>query len=309
MGKKKMSLDIQTMNPTQVVLKLASQNQEELQKVSIQISSGNKNEDFKGFAADATTESFLSFKATLGDIDTHVRSNNTAISRAKVTDTAITNLQSIANDLSTLITERRNGASGSNLPIDVEVQGMLDKIAGELNVKFDGRYLFAGSKTNTAPIANIQTSNLDENGDPTDNYYQGDNDVPTVRSSDSETTTYGVLGNDSAFQSLIAAANLLKEGHDTNDDAFLSKAMDLVGTAVQQLATARANALTSIDRMTKSNSTHSDFKLLIQGNLDKVSQTDIVQATSKMSELQAIVQAGYLAFSRMSSLQLTNYLK
>ncbi len=61
--------------------------------------------------------------------------------------------------------------------------------------------------------------------------------------------------------------------------------------------------------MTKANSTHKDFQLLIQGNLDDISQTDIVQATSKMSELQTIVQAGYLAFSRLSSLQLTNFLK
>jgi flagellin-like hook-associated protein FlgL len=83
----------------------------------------------------------------------------------------------------------------------------------------------------------------------------------------------------------------------------------MLNTSIEQLATARASALTAVDRMNKANSTHGDFKLLIQANLDDVSQTNIVQATSKMSELQTIVQAGYLAFSRLSSLQLSDYLR
>lgn len=309
MGKKKMALDIQSMSSTQVVLRLASKNQDELQKVSVQIASGNKHQDFKGFAEDATTESFLSYKAELAKITAYTNSNNSAISSAKTTESSISSLQGLADDLSTLITTRRNGASGDSLPIAIEAKGILEKIAGALNVKFNGRYLFAGSKTNTEPVTNIQTTNLDDNNATTDSYYQGNNDVPSIRSSDAEVTDYGVLGNDQAFQNLIGAAHLLIAGDAANDDSLLASANEMLNTSIEQLATTRAGALTAINRMTKTNSTHTDFKLLIQGNLDDVSQTDIVQATSKMSELQTIVQASYLAFSRLSGLQLTNYLK
>lgn len=304
-----MALDIQSMSSTQVVLRLASRNQEALQQVSMQIASGNKHDDFKGFAEDATTESFLSYKAELSKVTAYTNSNNAAISSAKTSESSIASLQDLADDLSTLITSRRNGASGDTLPVEVETRGILDKIAGALNVKFNGRYLFAGSKTNAAPVDNIQTTNLNEDNVATDNYYEGNNDVPSIRSSDAEVTDYGILANEDSFKNLIAAAHLLIAGDAANDDDLLASANDLLNTSIEQLATTRASALTSINRMTKANATHSDFKLLIQENLDDVAQTDIVQATSKMSELQTIVEASYLAFSRLSSLQLTNFLK
>ena len=189
----------------------------------------------------------------------------------------------------------------------------MDKIAGALNVKFDGRYLFAGSKTNTQPVVNIQTSNID---DATTNpislntdYYTGDNNIASTKSSDSEVVEYGILASNPAFRDLIAAAHLAIQGHAAGDDATLAKATDLVNTSIAELASTRAIGLIAVDNLKKSNATHQSFQLLVQGNLDEISQTDIVQATSKMSELQAIVQAGYLAFSRLSSLRLTDFLR
>lgn len=308
MGKKKMAIDISPATPSQVVLKLASKNQEALQKVSMQIASNNKHEDFKGFAEDSTTEIFLNFKTTISEIGAHINANNSAISRVKTMDLSISQIQGLASELSGIITQRRNSASGSSMPIDTQVKGILDKIAGALNVNFDGRFLFAGSKTNTMPVTNINTSNLDGNNIPIDSYYNGNNDIVSVRSSNSEEIAYGLNANDPAFKDLIGAAHLVIEGHLADDDTILSQAMDMVSTAITELASARANVLSSKERMTKSNTNHTDFQLLIQGNLTKVSQTDIVQATSEMSALTAIVQAGYMAFSKMSNLRLTDYL-
>jgi len=309
MGKKKMTIDISPATPTKVVLRLTSKNQEAIQKVSMQIASGNKHETFEGFAEDAATEKYLKFKTTLGDIGTHIRSNDTAIAKAKTMDSSIQELQDLATDLTVLIAQRRNSASGESLPIDIQVKGILDKIAGQLNVKFDGLFLFAGSKTNTKPVVDIQTSNLDVNNAPTASYYKGDNAVPSVRSSNSEEIEYGVLANNEAFRNLIGAAHLLIAGHANNDDTILASATDLANTAVTGLTSARAIGLIAVDRMQKATASHHDFNILILNNLNEISQTDIVQATSTMSELQAIIQAGYMAFSRLSNLKLTDYLR
>ncbi len=303
-----MALEISAATPTQIVLKLASKNQDELKKVSIQISSGQKHTDFIGFAEDATTESFLGFKTSIGNIDTYVRSNNSGIARAKTADSSIAKIQELATDLAKLLVQRRNAASGDNIPFTNEAESILQKIADQLNIQFDGRYLFAGSKTDTRPVTNITSSNLGTGDAPTDIYYQGDNVVPTVKSSDSEEVEYGVLANTQAFKDLIGAAHLGIAADEEESDNKLGSAIDLVNSAISDLTSVRAVTQSAISKMDKSNQTHNDIKLLIQENLDKVSQTDIVQATSKMSDLQAIVQASYLAFTRLSNLRLTNFL-
>lgn len=307
-----MSLDISSPSPTQLVLKMATDNQEKLQKVSIQIASGNKNENFKDFAKDATTENFLSFKASLGDIETHIRANDSSIARAKTADAAINEMQGLASDLAALIAQKRNGATGSEVNLNLEVGGILSKLEGKLNIKFDGRFLFAGSKTNTRPINDITVSNIDNSGPvpvATGDYYMGDEEKPTARSSDSEEVEYGILGNNTAFKSLIGAAHLAISGETNDSDITLQNALSMVDTAINELASTRATGLIAIDRMQKSNASHTNAKLLVEGNLNKISQTDIVEATAIMSQLQAIVQAGYLAFSRLSSLRLTDYLR
>lgn len=312
MGRRKMAIDITPLSSTQVTLKLATKNQDALQEASKQIASGTKHDDFKGYAEDATTENFLNLTDTIKQIETHVSANNIAIARAKAEDSAISELQSLATDLAALITQRRNSASGTGVPVNIEAASILDKIATQLNVRFDGRYLFAGSKTNTKPIADIQTTNITEiNGTSTAtaNYYSGDSDIASVRSSDSEIVEYGVLASDDAFKHLIGAAHLAISGHVNNNDTTLQSAMDMVNTAVEKLTTARATTKLAIKKIEKANTTHADFKLLIQENLNDVSQTDIVAATAKMSELQTIVQAGYLAYSRISNLKLVNFLQ
>lgn len=311
-GSKEMAIEITPSIPTQVVLKLASKNQSALQDVSVQISSGLKHQEFKGYAEDGTTEKFLAFKSTIKEIETHMRSNNLAISRAKTADSTISDIQDVASSLAQLITQRRNSASGDDVHVDLEASGMLDKITGMLNTKFDGRYLFSGSKTNTPAVGDLSISNIDTSGTApvaTASYYNGDSDIVSVRSSDSEVVSYGILANDDGFKKLIGAAHLAIEGHNENSDTKLQQAMDMVNDAIDDLTSTRASGLIAVDKLQKSNTAHQDFKLLVQNNLDEVSQTNIVEATAKMSELQAIVQAGYLAFSRLSSLRLTDFLR
>lgn len=308
MSKKKMTIDISAATPSRILIKLAAKNQQALQKVSVQISSGDKNADFKGFAEDRTTETFLSLSTKLSQMDAHTAANNSAISRVKTMDLSVTQIQSVASDLAALITKRMNGATGTDIPVDLEAKGMLDKIAGALNVNFDGRYLFAGSKTNTVPVENIQTSNLGSNDQPTDNYYKGNKDIVSVRSSDYEDVEYGVLASDKSFVDLIGAIHLAVKGHENDDSATLSNALDLANKAVSEIASMRASMVSASNRMKKTNETITSYNLLVTDNIKDISKTDIVQASAQMSDLTAIVQAGYMAFSRLSSLKLTDYL-
>ncbi len=307
-----MTINIQALTPSQVVLNLALSNKASLEKVSEQISSGYKHDSFQGYAEDATTENFISFSSTLTSITGNISSNTLALSRAKSADSSISLIQGYANDLAALITKKNNAASSAQVPIASQAKGMLDNIAGALNINFDGRFLFAGSRTDTKPVQNVQASNIDYSGSTpssTASYYQGDNDIPSVKSIDSIDVPYGILANDKSFQDLIAAAHLAIKAESENSKVELNQALDMVNNAINELASIRAVGNIAIDNLNKNNKSLQNAKLITQGNLNALSQTDIVQATAQMSSLQAIVQAGYLAYSRMSSLQLSNYLK
>ncbi len=303
-----MTIQIKSATATQVVLQLASQNQEELKKVSSQIASGDKHPDFKGYAEDGTVERLISFSATVAYTKNYVTTNNNTIARINAQDQAVAQLQTIASDLAQLIAQRRNSASGSDVPVDIMGTSMLDNIASNLNVKFDGRYLFSGTKTNTMPFPDAQATNLDEDDNPTANYYAGNSEIPSTKINDSEETEYGVLGNDIGIQQLIGAVHLAINGHNANDDTKLAAAMEMVNQSISNIASSRSILLSAKVNINNSNSSLNSVNLLISENLVGISQTDIVDATTRMSELQATIQATYLAFNKLTQLRLSNFL-
>lgn len=304
-----MTLDLKPLTATQQVISLALKNQDNLKKVSIQISSGFKNPDFKGFAVDGTTEQFVALKETVNNLEAFQRSNTLAISRAKTSDEVISSIQDIASSFAELLARRRNDASGDHIPLESEAYSALDNIAGKLNIKFDGRYLFAGSKTNTKPISDLSSSTLNADDTPNASYYSGDSDAPSVRASETQTINYGVTANEDAFQELIGAIHLAIKANTNDSDIQFSSAIDMLNSSVEKLASVRSKVVSAVDNLEGINVQHGNSNVFISENLTKISQTDIVEATTRMSELEAIVQASYLAFNRISNLRLSNFLQ
>lgn len=303
-----MAIEFKVSTPTQKVINLAIDSQKELERVSIQIASGEKYGDFVGYAQDGNVGKLISFKEIADSSTAYTRSNDLIIARNNFADQSLEQLQNIASDVASLITKRRNGASGDVLPITSEAQGYLNEIEGSLNVQFDGIHIFSGSKSDTPAVSNLQTSNLDENDLPTANFYQGNDQAPSIKISDSQELTYGVTGNNQAFQELVGAIHLALKGDAENSDATLGEALDLINSAVNGLANARSVILSANVSLKNANSVHSDIDLVINENLTDITGTDIVEATTIMKEIEAQVQATFTAFSRLSNLRLSNFL-
>ncbi|MCE3233069.1 MAG: flagellar hook-associated protein FlgL [Rickettsiaceae bacterium] len=303
-----MAIEIKNSTNTQILINLASQRQDELKNVSIQIATGDKYTDYKGFAVDSNVERFISLNQMSASTNSFIQSNNIINSKITTINQAVDQLQGIAADLTQLIAQSRNSASSDDIPLETIGQSMLDDIAGRLNVKFDGNYLFSGTKTDTMPVQNIHSDILGTDDVPTATYYHGDSVYASIKISSSQTLTYGVNANDEAFKQLIGAVQLAMRGHSEGDADTMQAAMDMANEAVSSLASVRAQLGTSQKNIANANATHSDVKLMTGQNLIEVSQTDVVEATTRMSELQATIQATYLAFQRLSELRLSNYL-
>lgn len=303
-----MSLVNIPVSAAQRIIAQANHARDDLEDVSVSISTGNKYQDFTSFAEAGDTEKFLNNKELLESLGAYQQSNDTALNRIQVADTALNQLERIATDVAELITSRRNAAVGDVLPIEESSSSLLREITQNLNAQFNGSYLFSGSKTDTPPIDNIidvpNVANSVENA----SYYQGDSSITTVRGSDTQEVQYGILANEPAFQKLIGSLHLLREGHSNDDNVVLEEAYGMVDEAIQGIISLHAQLKSSEDTIENINTSHEEAELLVVQSQEDISKTDVVEATALLSEIEAQIQASYLAFNRLSALRLANFL-
>jgi flagellar hook-associated protein 3 FlgL len=106
-----------------------------------------------------------------------VEQNEQLGTRLQVMDAALSGLIDIVERARATLVQRLDAGSGTTIPLDSEADAMLAQIAGTLNTQLGQRYLFAGSRSDTAPVALPETPVM--TADPA-LYYQGD-DVRTTR--------------------------------------------------------------------------------------------------------------------------------
>src|SRR3546814_15586833 len=98
---------------------------------------------------------------------------------------------------------------------------MLCQSAGYLNAQLDGRHLFAGSMTDTAPVdlAALPADGLFGADGAAAFYYRGDGEEPSVRTGGASTLSYGVTADEPGFARLLQALQIVKTTAPTDTDA------------------------------------------------------------------------------------------
>lgn len=288
--------------------------QSELGNLQQQISGGRNARSFQELSARGQTERILSFENQSQRADSYIRNNIIINNRTESYNSATSNLIDVAEQLRNLLVQRRTPTSADSLPFTELTDSYLATIKANLNTQIEGRYLFAGSKTDTRPVNNIETANY--TFDPVtgkrvfnNKYYEGDNVTLTTQASDTLTLDYGVTASDPAFQELIGAIHLALEGHNKNDDSILSEAVELVTKTISDLTTVQAKLNNNITILNQTNIEHTDLKTFFDQSVNDVTETDVGAATIRLSSIQTTLQASFLAYSKITSLKLSDFLR
>ncbi len=199
----------------------------------IAVSSGKAARRFSEIARDATL--LVGAKDARARLERHVRDNELVVGRLQVADGALEDLARLAERLRTLLIQRLNGG-GESLPLDVEAGQMLAEAVNELNAAFDGRHLFAGSRTDAPPVA-LDGGPITE-ADPA-LYYRGDKGTLSVRADTGLQIAYGITADRPAFAELLAALGNAAAGHAGNDRDRLNAALEQAGRALDGIADLR----------------------------------------------------------------------
>ena len=213
---------------------------------------------------------------------------------AQATDDALSDINDVLQRAREAVVQGGNGTMSQKDRNDIATQ--IDQLIGQAkasgNATFDGQYIFAGQKTDTAPY--------DPDGADT---YNGDTGsiVRTIGPGVSvqlNGSMGSVLGNGSdgkALRVLRDIAAHLRGGTAADTNALRTTDLSAIDASMADVSTARAEAGALSNRLTTAANRLTDLQTSTEKVRSGVEYVDLAEAISTLSSQQAVYQAALQA--------------
>jgi flagellar hook-associated protein 3 FlgL len=178
-----------------------------------------------------------------------------------------------------------------------------------MNTQYDGQYVFAGGKTETAPVDLTSFSSGSGSLTTTDtSYYDGDDEIASVRVGSDETVSYGVTADNSAFEEVMRVLKFVANST-TLSSSDITSALDLASTALDDTAAVQAKLSSSASSIETASSRQADYKSYAETLSNDLTGVDVAALTAQLSTYQTQLTASYSALGKILSINLASYLK
>jgi len=243
--------------------------------------------------------------ATIGAIDAYTQTRDSAAARLSAADSV---LNSMLDKLSAAIVAATD-ARGSNVDpaaraaASAAVRGLQQSLAGDLNTKFNGTYLFSGTQSTTASYANV-------GGVWT---YQGD--ASTVQLEVEQGRLISVTFDGQAIAQgsdptdVLTALNDLANAIDAGDNTAIGAGIDTLNRAFDR--TNRAIGRLGADERTVDEAATrlSALRLAADGRRSHLEDTNMAEAITRMTTAENAYKAALSAVSTAERQSLLDYLQ
>jgi flagellar hook-associated protein 3 FlgL len=283
----------------------ALRTQAKIAERQVQSASGSISSDFGGLGAGA--------KKVI-DLQVSVSQSKALSDAATSANDRVQVMYSTTGSIADLLTSFKSqlGAASSVSGADQSslqsaASEMLEEMASLLNTQSGGRYLFAGARTETAPV-DLSSYAATSATTPDSSYYQGDGQIASVKVSASQSISYGVTADDSAFEQALRAISMIANGTSV-DSATITDAMDLTTSALDDVIGVQSRlSLTSsqLERAVSNQTSFQDYATTLGSSLTDV---DVAAVTVQISTLQSQLEASYSAIAKIQGLRLVDYLR
>lgn len=297
---------ISTFSIQQQTLHNTGKTQASLADLQKQLSSGYKTDTYGGL--DGQVEQFSYVDATLRKTDTYLNDTEVALGRLGTTQTTIEKLIDLANDAKNLILLRRNPSNAQSLDFVPRMEAFKKTAAGLLNVTFEGRYLFAGTRTDVAPVIDPVP---DGGSTANDSYYVGSKEDISVRIHNNMDLTYNVRADADGFQKMFAAISAAESASTTGtgSDTLLGEALDKMNEAIEDINATQTRVNSNLVILNTMKDQHSNLKGYWKGLKEEIINTDIVGVSTQIATDQAILQGAFQSFATINRLKLIDYIR
>lgn len=277
----------------------------------IQASSGKVSQQYSGIAPDA--KRLVGLEATDASLNQYVANNTLIDQRLQSMETNTSQAMDIASQLKSLLVQATSTGNAQNMGLDATARTLLDQVGSLLNVKLDGRYLFAGSATDTAPVdltaLAAPPSTYPSTADTS--YYNGDGVTLSTKAGPNLDIDYGVKADEPGFEELIRSLKLVSTAvlSPNPDMTRLNEALDVVNSAIQDIPNITARIGAARAGLTTANAAHGEAQQYVEQNITGIANVDVTDAITRLSADQTNLQASYATIAQLSNVSLLNYLK
>ncbi|MDD3182857.1 MAG: flagellin [Alphaproteobacteria bacterium] len=300
-----------------------------LSTLSEQLSTGIYSSNMADYSA-ANAQKLMNFTSDIGQQNGFLTVIDTISTRLSVYDSALEGVEDIAADSYSSILSASTYNTETNETTKTLIEEYMSQVEYYLNQTVGERYLFSGSRYETAPVGDILS--LPSPPTETDPYlatgdtvpaYDTDYDpldptatIPEANVKESatidttKTLTYGVTSNEEGFQQLIMGLRFAyaATNDEANYDTYMTTARDLISDG---LANIRATHTKVTNATSSLENTQTNIEAKIESldtQIDNIEAVDVNEVAVKITVLQAQLQASYSAVSSLINLSILDYM-
>lgn len=307
-----------------------------------QLTTQKKFEDYSGFGFDSLT--VQRYHMDKSRMQTYLGNIDTSLTRVQLMSQSLSRAGEISRELLSTL-QVQIGASAEDAATSSRLAGEnLQFMNDIMNVDVDGRYLFAGSTSNSIPMTNIDAATPAIQAAVT-NWLNGTQTTPqllatlnalsdtnlgfnpdlsssgtvSVRISKTTNLDYTSLATDNGMKEIFFALNVIKNikqpdpSVDTatiaDFDAVLDAMTEIVHAGVTKIDSANASLSGKFDLLTTTQTHHQEDSGLFETLLAKKENVDINEVAVSIQSLQTQLSAAYQVTSMVSQLSLVNFLR
>jgi flagellar hook-associated protein 3 FlgL len=301
-----MSMRVATFANSSRMLEASMRIQARMSEMQLQEASGIVSTTYGGLGSDSGK--LVDLQVSFARSRASSEAISEAGSRIEVMYTTLGTITDLITEFRTEIAAAKSTDSDaeSTASLQTAAQSYLEELAATLNTKYEGRYMFAGSLTETAPVdidgyvADAATASTD--------YYAGNGTMTSVRVSSELSVTYGISASDSAFEQIFRSLGIVAQSSGTLDSDTLDTAYDLLDSALNDTITLQSSLSVKASSLDRFAEWHADYQDLYSASISQIKEVDVAELTVKLTAYETQLQASYAALAKIMSLSLQDYL-
>lgn len=322
---------------------LIQQQNRQFDLLNFRVATGRQFRELKAFGNRAPQ--ILNLQNEIASRDGYIRSIGLANVNLRSYEVTIDRMIEVASDLVKASAPLSSDEPNFATTAETTAVNILVEIEANLNIEIGERFLFGGTRFDTAPVVelsslptytandigiantvetanDIPTYTVDAGGANTAVSYhtQGPNTVDArsyervnLTIADNITVGYGLTANEEAFQNLIEASIRFRSAAQpgltsAQREAFLSEAETLSLSARDQLRQLQSTNGLNLARLSQQTDAHNSFISISQIALDDITLADDATAAAELASLTSQIQASFTTIGRRSQFSLVNFL-
>lgn len=300
-----MAMRVATFASHERMLKVAMTTQARMAELQLQQASGSISTDYSGLGA--SSKQLLDLEASRKVSQSYSDAASEAANRIEVMYSTLSSITDVLTDFRAQLTTAMSTDGGETglASLATTAEGYIEELASLLNTTYEGRYLFSGEATETAPVdltgyvADLDTAST--------SYYAGSSDVAAVKISRNQTISYGVTADNTAFEQAFRALSIIANGT-TLDSETLEQSYALVVSALDAAIGVQSGLSVKSATLERAVERAADQDSMYEAMISQLRDADVTEITVKLTSYETQLEASYAAIAKLQGLSLVDYL-